>query len=311
MFRSQLAWCVLVILVTLLFLSEWLGERYLWTLILAYMPAVFWLMPVVLLLFYTLWRRRGWGVALLAALLVVWNAGLLHWKPQQAGELRVMTFNVLSAKEKSASELAEYLLQYDADIIFLQESLFTPAFRAELEERLSEYHTAYIGDVTTFSKLPFQETVELPFKSVLKRRTLVNQVNWNGPLTLVNTHLHTVQVIDLLAGEFNYMRVVMNRREQQVQQLEKIAQSYSGKMILAGDLNTPPKGQFYRRLQRAFSSSAHQQAGRGPGWTFPGLYSRIDHVMTRGLITTQSQVLPSFGSDHLPVLVDFKKKENP
>lgn len=309
MFRSQVAWCVLTSLASLLFLSEWLGERYVWTLILAYMPAVLWLIPAVLLVFYTIWRRRGWGVALLAMFLVFWNAELLHWKPQQAGELRVMTFNVLSAKEKSASELAGYLLQYDADIIFLQESLFTPTFRTKLEDQLSEYHTAYVGDVTTFSKLPFQEIGRLPLTSVLKRRTLVNQVNWNGPLTLVNTHLHTVQVIDLFAGEFKHMRVVMNRREQQVEQLEKIAKQFTGKMILAGDLNTPPQGRLYRRLEKAFGFDSHQQAGRGPGWTFPNLYLRIDHLMTRGLIATYSRVLPSFGSDHLPLLVDLKMRE--
>lgn len=310
MFRSQVAWCCLVIFIVLLLVSEWLGERYLWTLILTYAPPVFWLVPATLLLLYTVWRRQGWGVALLAVLLAVWNAELLHWKPQQAGELRVMTFNVLSAKGKSASDLAVYLLKYDADIIFLQESLFTPAFRTKLENHLSEYHTAHAGDVTTFSKLPLKETFELPLvSSVLKRRTLVNQVYWNGPLTLVNTHLNTVQVIDLLAGEFKYMRVVMNRREQQVKQLEGIAKQVSGKMILAGDLNTPPKGRLYRRLEHAFGPNVHKQAGRGPGWTFPSLYLRIDHMMTRGLIATHSRVLPSFGSDHLPLLVDLKVRE--
>ncbi|MEW6421499.1 MAG: hypothetical protein AB1511_07205 [Deinococcota bacterium] len=42
----------------------------------------------------------------------------------------------------------------------------------------------------------------------------------------------------------------------------------------------------YRQLRQAFGPDAFDLAGRGPGWTFPSLELRINHVMTRGLTPT-------------------------
>ncbi|MCD0177308.1 hypothetical protein IHN32_15285, partial [Deinococcus sp. 14RED07] len=45
----------------------------------------------------------------------------------------------------------------------------------------------------------------------------------------------------------------------------------------------------------------------GPGWTFPSLRLRIDHLMGRGLTPTRTQVLPWALSDHRPLLAEYRR----
>ncbi|CAM4262684.1 endonuclease/exonuclease/phosphatase family protein [Deinococcus marmoris] len=307
MFRSRLAWFYLLLVVLVWGLGEFVGERTLPTLLLAYAPAVLWLLPAPFVLLWTALRKRGFAVALAGTLLAAWGAGFLHWTPQQSGELRVLDYNVNSGYRSTPARLAAILKNADADVILLQESNFQPpGYREALADALPGYTARSALEVMTLTRLPIltSETVDLPGN---QREVLITRLQWRGePLTVVNAHLGTVQVMDALAGDFAYLQRTRNNRSAQTQVLKRIAVQSSGRVLLGGDLNTPPRGLIYRSLQEDFGPDAFAQAGRGPGWTFPALRVRIDHQMARGVTPTRAAVLPAEESDHLPLLVEYR-----
>lgn len=307
MFRSRMAWGYLLLVALVWGLAETLGERRWPTLVLAYAPALLWLLPAPVVLLWTLWRRRGVAVALAGTLLAAWGAGLLHWRPQSEGTLRVMTYNVARGGLGQASRLAGTLKSADADLILLQETNF---YRqddlAVLRAALPGYRMVRAAEVTTFSRLPVQTSAwfDLPAN---RRNVLLTRVLWRGrTLGVVNAHLGTVTVSSLLAGDVARLQQTRTARMGQVRVLERVARQERGPLLLAGDLNTPPRGLVYRQLRAAFGPDAHDHAGRGPGWTFPSLKLRIDHALARGLTPTRVRVLSAQGSDHLPLLVDYR-----
>ena len=172
---------------------------------------------------------------------------------------------------------------------------------------LPGYRMVKAYEVTTLTRLPVLDSAwyDLPANH---RDVLLTRLRWQGQdLNVVNAHLGTVTVSSLLKGDLARLQRTRTARLGQVKVLERIAVGAGeGALLLGGDLNTPPRGQLYRRMQTAFGPDAHDLAGRGPGWTFPSLKVRIDHVLSRGLTPTRTQVLNVPGSDHLPLLVEYR-----
>lgn len=305
---SRLALAYLLTLLLIWALSEWLGERTLPTLLLAYAPPLLWLLPAPFVWLWVVLRRRKVGVVLLATLLAVWGAGLLHWRLQSPGSLRVLTYNVAGGRTTTPQALADFLKAQDADIILLQETRYTrPEFGPAFEAAMKGYAVAHAAEVSTLSRLPMapEKRFDLPQNS---REVLLTPLSWQGrTLNVVNAHLGTVMLSPLLQGDLTQARRTRNARSAQVDVLRQVALQTSGALLLGGDLNTPPRGIIYRRLRGLFGPDAHERAGRGPGWTFPSLKTRIDHQMTRDLTPTRARVLGGVGSDHLPLLVEYRQ----
>ncbi|ANE44389.1 endonuclease/exonuclease/phosphatase family protein [Deinococcus puniceus] len=315
MWRSRLAWLYLAVVALAWALGEWAAEASVPTLLLAYLPPVVWLLPALPVLCWTLLRRdgrrRGWATAVLASALAAWGAGLADGAfalapANSADTLRVVTFNTARGTRISADKMAANLRAMNADVVLLQETRFMDTgYRAALLAGLPGYAVHSAGEVMTLSRLPVLSTQAFAAPGS-NRQYLQTTLNWRGQrLRVVNVHLNTVLLSRALAGDWDSVGRTRDVREEQVRTLEQIAAAESGPLLLAGDLNTPPRGRLYRRLTRAYGPSAHDQAGRGPGWTFPSLYLRIDHAMARGLQPVRVQVLPDAGSDHLPLLVEY------
>lgn len=304
---SNLALTYLLFVVLAWVLGEFLAERTIPTLLLAYAPPLLWLLPAPFVWLWVLLRRRKIGLVLLATLIALWGAGLFHWKPQRSGELKVVTYNVARGTKTNPDRLVVALRQLNADIILLQEANFyDPNFVKRLNAELPEYSLQSAAEVSTLTRLPVQktQTYDLPQN---KREVLVTRVTWQDkPLTIVNAHLGTVMLSPVLKGDFDRVRRTRNARTEQVAVLRNIAMQVQGPVLLGGDLNTPPRGFVYRRLREIYGHDAHDEAGRGPGWTFPSLKLRIDHQFTRDLTPVGSKVLPNVGSDHLPLLVEYR-----
>lgn len=307
MFRSRLAWLYLLFVALVWGLGEFVGERTLPTLLLAYAPAALWLLPAPLVLLWTAFRKRGFAVALAGTLLAAWGAGFLHWTAQRDGTLRVLDYNVNSGYKSTPQRLAAVLRQADAHVILLQESNFQPrGYPASLAAALPGYSVHSAAEVMTLTRLPVlaTQTANLPGN---RREVLLTRLQWRGqPLTVVNAHLGTVQVSAALEGDFDYLRRTRDNRAAQTRVLRTIAEQSAGRLLLGGDLNTPPRGLIYRQLQGAFGPDAFARAGRGPGWTFPALRVRIDHQLARGLTPTRAAVLEAAESDHLPLVVEYR-----
>ena len=308
LFSSRLVNGVFGLVVLGWVLGAWVGERTLPTLLLAYLPPLLWLLPAGLALLWSLRRRRGRGLALLTLGLAAWGAGLLHWRPQADGELRVLTYNVARGGQGTAAALLSTLRASDADLILLQETNFLdPAKGLALRRGLSGYALTQGREVWTLSRWPVLRQTQ----HAVPGSTRTFAETWvRGPdgrtLRVVNAHLGTVLITSALRGDTAKVRRTAQARREQVALLCRIAAHEPGPVLLGGDLNTPPRGRLYRRLTHCFGPDAHDRAGRGPGWTFPGLFLRIDHLLARDLRPTRARVLDVAGSDHRPLLVEYR-----
>ncbi len=307
LFSSKLAWFYLGVVALAWALGQWVGEKSLLTLLLAYTPAVYWVYPAPFVLLWVWRKKRGLAAALLATVFVLWGAEILHFKPQQPSPLKVVSFNIAQGRSLKLSGLVDTLKKTDADVILLQESNGPfLRLRDSLVAAFPKYSVSHALETTTLSRLPLV-SVDRVMLPKIKREVLITRLSWKGqPLTVVNTHLGTVQVLDILKGDFAYSNRTRLARAEQVAVLKQVAQNEKGRIILGGDFNTPPRGRIYRELQQAYGKDAFAEAGRGAGWTFPSLKLRIDHFMARGLTPTKSVVLPRAGSDHLPLMVEYK-----
>ena len=289
-------------------LGAWVGERTLPTLLLAYLPPLVWLVPAGLALLWSLGRRRGRGLALLTLGLAAGGADLLHWRPQTDGELRVLTYNVARGGQGTAQTLLGTLRASGADLILLQETNFLdPAAEKALRRGLPDYALTRGHEVWTLSRWPVLRQLEhaAPGSSRTFTETWVRLPD-GRTLRVVNAHLGTVLVSSALRGDTEKVRRTAQSRREQVALLCRLAAREPGPLLLGGDLNTPPRGRLYRRLTHCFGSDPHERAGRGPGWTFPGLFLRIDHLLARDLRPVRSRVLRAPGSDHRPLLVEYR-----
>ncbi|THF83921.1 hypothetical protein E7T09_20615 [Deinococcus sp. KSM4-11] len=307
MFRSVVAWGYLLLVGAVWALSEGVGERTLPTTLLVYTPALAWLAPAPLVLLWTVFRRRGVAVALAGLVLAAWGAGLLHWRPQQDSPLRVLTFNVKRGQDTTPQRLGSLLRGADADVILLQEANFQEVtFGDELLANLPGYRMERAYETTILTRLPVLSSRDMNYPSDW-REVLITKVLWRGqPLTVVNAHPGRLKFGDALKGDFSLLRPSLATRAGQVRTVLDVVTAESGRLLLGGDLNTPPRGQTYRAFVQAVGPDAFDTAGRGPGWTFPELYARIDHQFARGLTPTRARVLNVNQSDHRPLLVEYR-----
>lgn len=301
-----LAWAYLLTIGLAWLLGEAVGERTVPTLLLAYLPAVVWVLPAPLVLAWTLWRRRGVGIALAGTLLALGGAGFLHWQPQREGALRVLTYNVARGTLGRPEQIASTLRSADADVILLQETNFIPAgYGRTLLDALPGYTVSAGHEVMTLSRLPQVSSREHAIPGS-RRTVLETAVRWRDrEVRVVNAHLNTVLVSSAWRGDWDAVQRTNRARVGQMDLLERIAARQPGPLLIGGDLNTPPRGPLYRRLRGAADQGAHDRAGRGPGWTFPRLFLRIDHLLSRDLTPTRARVLPTPGSDHHPLLAEY------
>lgn len=309
--RSRLAWASLLLVALAWGLGEALGERTLPTVLLAYLPPLVWLLPALLALGWALWTRRGLLPAVAATFLAVLGADLLHLSPQrnvspQETALRVVSFNVARGTLGRPERLAAPLRRANADLILLQETNFVRAGdRRALLDQLPGYHVTSGHEVMTLSRLPVLESREHAIPG--SRRTVLETTlrSSSGPLRVVNAHLNTVLVSNAVRGDWAALDRTNSARVWQVGLLCRLAGERGGPVFVGGDLNTPARGRLYRRLKGCVGPNAHEAAGRGPGWTFPGLFLRIDHLFARDLTPLRAEVLSPAGSDHLPLLTTF------
>lgn len=305
--QSRITWFCIILVFWGWLLADRLGEHTLPTMFLAYIPPLVWLLLAAMFVAWTLWSERYMTVALLMTLISLLGTGVLHWRLQSSGELRVMTYNVASGSRTSPEQLAQFFNSIKPHIILLQETKYTnPQFRLELQRLMSTYIVSHAGEVSTMSRLPMITAYQYPLPG-MNREVLVTQLRWkNEKIHVVNAHLGAMQFGSVLKGKPYQLLQSRNARAKQIDLLVSIAKRTSGHLILGGDLNTPPRGVFYRRLTSYYGPSAHDTAGQGVGWTYPHLRLRIDHIMATHLKATKSKVLNVRYSDHRPLLAEYK-----
>ena len=298
---ARLAWAYLAAVLLVWGLGEWVGERTVPTLLLAYAPPALLLLlwpPLALLAVFRAPARPPATLALVAGL---GYAGLTWHLPQPVppGSLTLLTYNIARGTQGSAETLAAQIRAQDADLVTLQETNGWDAeFTPELLRRLPGYHAAHTGaggKLLTLSRLPVLGSREVHLPETTRRFLVTTVQTPRGQLDVVNVHFSTVMVSGVFRGQVIPTR---NRRATQLDRLQRETAQLP-RVLVAGDFNTPPRGRVYRALSGKFVN-AWDAAGQGFGFTFPSRLPalRIDHVFARGLQPLRAEVLPAGGSDH-------------
>jgi vancomycin resistance protein VanJ len=275
-----------------------------------FLPWLGLLIPV--LLAGALRRRSASALAALALSAVVWLhlfGGVLADKSRPGGFLTVASENVDAGNPDPAST-ARDLAACGADVLALEE--LTPQAAGTYEKGLAKaypYHTLQ-GTVGLWSKLPLSDTQPIDImdygpladtlaadrKMASDRALRTTVATGHGLLTIYVAHPGSVRV-NPEAGFWTASRDIG------VQALGTAIAADPGKrVVLLGDLNGTMDDRAFASLT-AQLRSAQEMAGAGFGFTWPASFPvvRIDQILTRGVETDSSWVLPANGSDHRPV----------
>ncbi|MFF4244844.1 endonuclease/exonuclease/phosphatase family protein [Streptomyces sp. NPDC001822] len=262
-----------------------------------------------------LWRRSAAATAALVLPAVAWSGlfgGLLLDKSTPGGDLTVVSHNV-GAENPDPVRTARDLAASGAVLLALEELTprATVAYGKELEKSYP-YRTVQ-GTVGLWSKLPLSDPrsvnvlrgnvgplaesrggQDLPVDPPRALRATV--ATDRGPLVVFVAHLGSVR----LMPRHGFWT---DSRDVGAAALAKaVAGEPNERVVVLGDMNGTTDDRVFDGLT-AHLRSAQEAVGQGFGFTWPASFpmARIDQILVRGVEPRSSWVLPSTGSDHLPV----------
>jgi len=215
---------------------------------------------------------------------------------RSAGNLRILSAS-LRGMDKNVAVAARNILQYEADIIALQEVTHAESFIGHIE-RIdgTEWNVVQEGTYVIMSKRPMS-------------RSQSDNSEWIG----ANIKLagRTLELWNLYVQD-SYARPIENTAVF-VKLYDNI--KIEKPDIVLGNLNASPWNKGYRLTNRLMTN-AHKVAGFGPGNTFPargrkfglfGAFARIDHIFVDPRISVENAFVgnASTNIDHHPVIADI------
>ena len=221
--------------------------------------------------------------------------------PGKDRPIRTMLANV-NTQRGNASALLKIISRYAPDILVLEE--ISPKWVSDLNDLSPTYPYQVIEPrednfgIGLYSRFPLVGT-----KTIILGESMVPSI-W----TEVNIG---EKIIALLATHPlpPVGRDYTLARNRQLSEIPALLAPIPTPIIVIGDLNTTPWNPHFRKLLK--ETNLHDSSrGRGiqPTWpaTTPLLRIPIDHVLhSPDLHVVHKEIGPGFGSDHLPVIVDF------
>ncbi|MFF4650616.1 endonuclease/exonuclease/phosphatase family protein [Streptomyces sp. NPDC001380] len=253
-------------------------------------------LPVLLV--WGLLRRSALALAVLLLPVLLWAdlfGGLLSDRSAAGGDLTVLSHNV-DAQNADPAATARAIVASHADVVALEELTATalPVYERALAAAYP-YRTVR-GTVALWSRYPVTGTRAVDIKIGWVRALRTEVRTPRGPLAVYVAHLPSVRV-KFDAG------FTADQRDNSADALgEAIADERLGRVVLLGDLNGTMNDRSLADITSQMRS-AQGAAGDGMGFSWPASFplARIDQIMTKGVTPVSSWVLPSTGSDHLPV----------
>jgi vancomycin resistance protein VanJ len=334
--------CAYVAILVVITLMNWYGADNWWFGALnLFLPQAMWVVPGVLLTFFSLKAARRWiWVPLLC---LVWVFGPIMgycWpshtpqEPADSSRIRVMTWNV---KYGSHGKLAPLALIYDIDwnmpdVILLQDA--QNLMRGPLGDYFRKWNVRFYGQYVIASRLPLSEAdvrwISSPGEkwNCLRCRLQIG----TGVITLYNVHFESpregLNEFRRLRKRPWYLPEAIQKFEYnvyvrlfQARAIREFIRRERGPVIVAGDLNSPDASQACATLREAGLHDAFAEGGRGYGYTYghyllqhvlPWLkvsWMRIDHIMLSPQLQSQRSWTGTWvASDHRPVIADLVLK---
>lgn len=237
----------------------------------------------------------GVGVALAAAAWwSLFGAALLPAMPAGAPAFRVASENI-EAGNSRAGAIARELAERSPDLIALQE--LDSSSLPQVEDALDDAypHHVVVGTVGLWSRYGLSGEERLGLGLGWDRALRVDVATPGAPTRVYVAHLASVRI-----GEYQ-------QRDTMLRELtETVESDRADRLVLVGDLNTASSD----RALAPLLDVVHERAddGFGLGFTWPAAFpvARLDHILTRGLTTVHSTVLPANGSDHRAIEVGVR-----
>lgn len=222
--------------------------------------------------------------------------------------LRVMEVNVLTSNRNHDAFL-EMVRAQQPDVIAVLE--ISAAWVEVLRELSDLYPHKWVEPqednfgIGLLSKLPLQDSEVIDFEGVPAVRA---EVVVDGTLV----HVFAVHTLPPVNSEN------AARRNRQLKRLPELVMDVDGSVIVVGDLNATMWSPYFKSLCRD-SGLKDVRKGRGiiPSWPtqFAPVMIPIDHCLySDSLEVTGLRRGTAFGSDHLPLIIDFivpRSSENP
>ncbi|HHW75466.1 MAG TPA: hypothetical protein GX399_00275 [Xanthomonadaceae bacterium] len=255
------------------------------------------------------WRRARWAAVFAGFALL--NAALLAPRFLPLAEARTAAdgpaFRALLANVNSANRdherIRHTIIAYDPDFVVLLE--VTPWLLDHLADladrypyRAAEPREDNFG-IALFSRRPFLRADIVQFSAAGLPSIIAGFAADGRRFTLLGTH----PLPPVGAGQ-------AQDRNDQLARLAAFARQTRQPLLLLGDLNISPWSPHFERL---LADSGLRDSGRGrgilPSWPVgcPPLRIPIDHALSSaGIQIQRRETGPDLGSDHYPVIVDFR-----
>lgn len=281
------------------------------------------LIPAPILLVAVLLVRPRLALALALGVVIVvgpilgFRTGWRGWfAGGPAATLRVITFNMRGSVNPLAYSVPAALVEYQPDLVMLQEcaAAVDQLFAVPGGWRLRRH-----GGLCVLSRWPIDSAVAIEVLRAgvdgMSGLAVHYLVRVDGqPVSLVNLHLETPRRgIEGFrwGGEVSGLtRSIAVRDEGSRRTANWIARQAPG-AIIAGDFNLPVESAIFRRHWGS-CRNAFSERGRGFGDTrvLPKWSARIDHVLAcdGAWQPVAATVGPDLGSDHLPLIVDLRRR---
>ena len=253
---------------------------------------------------------RQWRVAAGLAVLAFVLAGTMLplWWPSPAvavsdGRLRLLMANLHAANDRAATVL-DMIDREQADVVILLE--YTGRWQADLQVLESTYaHTRQEPrednfGIALFSRVPWIRVDVLALGTAGPPCVCCDMQLDNAIATLLGVHVYPP-----------VSREASHLRDQQLEQIARLARDVPHACVVAGDLNCTSWSPRFETLL-ATSGLRDTRAGWGlqatwPTWMIP-LMIPIDHcLITPDLAVSDRHLTRPLGSDHLGVVIDLQR----
>lgn len=253
-------------------------------------------LAVLLLLFRRPLRGTFYALVAIAGLTQMAAAlapSLSPEAPQNGKPVSVISFNILGWNRDNGERIADFLIDANPDVVFIQEAQPLRPYLARLDTQFP-YRIGcgrYVSrcDSMLLSRHRLSEPDYYQPQARWRHRFYTTRARINGQaITLAAVHLTKAEFGDNQLNELDAAAAKLN--------------SVDGPVIVAGDFNTAPWAPHLvafldtTGLRRAMIEPATWPGGRG---IFNNFGLPIDHIFVRGGAIDTLKTLPdSFGSNH-------------
>ena len=265
------------------------------------------------------------------------------------GAIKVLSYNVMGfdsrhMEENEVNQIAEYVVESDADIVCLQESGKWGKWGQRIDSMLQARYPHYVATphpgkspdhLSVYSRFPVLSSEMIPFESN-QNFSMAYVLNVNGERVLVvNNHLESNKLsyddkdsFDLMTrGKlsndsakhetkhiFDKLAEALKKRAPQADAVASYIKNYRDKgmsIIVCGDFNDSPLSYTHRKVCDGLTD-CYVSSGNGPGFTYHQnrIYVRIDNIFCSDdwkpyACKVDTKVAQS---DHYPVVCWLKKQ---